>query len=93
MKINKIRPKFHFLTKKTEQQMTHLFFFSIYSFFAPTAIWKTFNRLFSTQKRKRFISIFSQKFSYILLLIQNLLDEQFVTTPHRAWATCVVGSC
>ena len=31
-------------------------------------------------------------FSYILLLIQNLLDEQFVTNSHRAWATCVVGS-
>ena len=32
MKINKIRPKFHFLTKKMEQQMTHLVFLFFFIF-------------------------------------------------------------
>ena len=32
MKINEIRPKFHFLTKKIEKQMTHLvFLFSVFT--------------------------------------------------------------
>ena len=45
MKINKIRLKFHFLTK-IEIKMTYLVFFFLvfYCFFASRAIWKPFYR-------------------------------------------------
>ena len=81
MKINKIRPKFHFLTQKSDSNDSPcVFVFSIYSFFPFRAIWKPFNRLFSTQNRKFLFFVkkwnLGRFFSYILLLIQNLLDEQ-----------------
>lgn len=101
MKINEIRPKFHFLTKKIEKQMTHLVF--LFSVFTVSLLLEPFgSRLidYSVLKIVNVSFLFFVKewnlgrifFSYILLLIQNLLDEQFVTNSHRAWATCVLGS-
>ena len=98
MKINKIRPKFHFLAK-IEIQMTHLvFFFFFYCLFASRAV-PCQNLILNVDKTKQnkntrwviFISIFVQKWNLgcILFIFKHSLINSSPTNSHRVWAAGV----